>query len=219
MDVLEKTGPTSPAMLLASYTIVRGGEKKMFAVDTVRHEYYEFDPVKLAAGARQMMNGMQLKFSDFKIKVEDLGDGETYLGHPTRRWRIRNAIAMSATVGNDTVSFAMEMTSDKSYAKDLPFLMDPEAGSDSILIVQFRDLIPIADASKVGAEMSRLPKTVQMKSISRMITHMGPMDMTTTSMTTVTKIETVKVAPSFFEVPEEYKLVEMPNLIPPEIKQ
>jgi hypothetical protein len=218
IDVIERTGPTSPTdFMMGSYTVVRGGEKKMYSVDTVKHEYYELDPAVMKAQLREMMKGlagMGMKFSSFTIKVEDMGDGEIITGHPTRHWRIQNTIEMSAAMGGDTFQLRMDVTGDNFYAKDITNPKDPTVASDSAIMVQFGDFIPEQDAAKIRAEMSRLPQTPQLKSVSKMNSRMGPTDMTVTTTNLVTKIETVNVPRSFFDLPKHYKKVEMPKIVP-----
>ncbi len=63
---------------------------------------------------------------------------------------------------------------------------------------------------KTVAAYARLPKTVTLKTVQKGSFAIGPMDMSTTTTTEVTKIEKGKFSESLFQVPKGYKLVEMP---------
>jgi hypothetical protein len=165
------------------------------------------------------LSKMGMKFSSFTTRVEDLGDGEIILGHPTRHWRVQNTIEVNTSLGDAAFRIRMELVGDNFYSKDIMLSTNPTIAPDSTLMVQFGDLIPEQNAASARREMSRLPKTLPLKSVATMTSHTGPTDMKMTTTSLVTKIETVKVPRSFFEVPRRYKKVEMPAIVPPGIIQ
>jgi hypothetical protein len=62
--------------------------------------------------------------------------------------------------------------------------------------------------------MAKMPKGLPLKSASHTTSYFGPMDVTLTMNTQVTKIEKVSVPASLFELPKGYKLVDLPTLKP-----
>jgi hypothetical protein len=214
-DILERTGPRSPGFESeGSYTLLRGKDMKMFSVDTAKHTYYELDLAKMQAQLNNMMksSGATMKVSRFEFTVEDIGDGEIILGHPTRHWRIRQSMDMRMGVDAETMAVTTENTIDSYYAKDLKLPKEPIGDGDTASLRVFRNLIPESDAGKMRAQLERLPKTLALRSIAKGTSGVATMKTATSSSTNVTKIETLKVPASIFEIPAGYKQVPMPDL-------
>ena len=208
-DFLESSSPR--AMISpGSYMIHEASH--FYVVDSTKKEYYEFDLSKMQASMAAMfkqMPGLQMKFSKFNFDAEDMGDGETMLGHPTRHWRVTGSMTMSGVIDEDTMAISVETTADHFFAKDIDVVIT-QLTSDSSAMLQFGDVIPGADVSKMRRAMARLPRGIDLKYENRITSSFGPMDIGATSTTRVTKIEAVNVDPSYFEVPHTYKKVEMP---------
>jgi hypothetical protein len=216
VDVLESTGPDTPGKPSAgSFMLSR--DRQVYSIDTVKHEYYEFSPEKLKQQMGEMMKavpGMQMKFSGFKFDVTDLGDGENILDHPTRRWKIRQLMNVTTIMMGDTISISMETTQETWSAKDMFGPGNPMTSVDSGAVSVFGDLIPAAELAGLRASMAKMPKGLPLKSASHTTSYFGPMDVTLTMNTQVTKIEKVRVPASLFELPKGYKLVDLPTLKP-----
>lgn len=212
IDVLSETGPNStPGPAAGSYMLVGNGH--FLSVDTAKHEYSELRGEKMKAQMTEMLKaipGVQLKFSDFKVDVKDLGDGQEILGHPTRRWRVSQLVNVSVIMMGDTVTVSSETVQETSHAKDLFGPSNPMVRLDSAS-TQFNDIIPAEHIAKLKAAYARLPKGIPLKLTSRSTSYFGDTDFSMTSTTDVTKIYPVKVISSQFAVPKDYKLVELPG--------
>ena len=213
IDVLSQTG--SNAALgpgAGSYMLI--GKGRFFSVDTVKHEYSELSGKKVKAQMTEMLKaipGVQLKFSDLKVDVKDLGDGQTILGHPTRRWRISQVVNVSVIMMGDTMTVSSETVQETSYAKDLFAPSNPMVRLDSAS-TQFDDIMPAEHIKKLRAAYAQLPKGIPLKLTSRSTSYFGDTDSSFTSTTEVSKIYPVTVVSSQFAVPKDYKLVDLPGL-------
>ena len=214
MEELERTGPAMPGRTAGSYMLMIGSERKMYSVDPQKKEYFEFDVARMQSQITAMMKsmpGMQMKFSDLEAKVEDLGDGEPLLGHPTRHFRITNALTMNAVVMSDSMSISMETSSDTYFAKDLAMDTAAMMSGDTSMLTQFREFIPGIDANKFREQFSKLPKLVPLKTVTKSSSYFGPMDMTMTITQLVTRVEKKQMPALTFTIPAGYKKVEMPE--------
>lgn len=213
VDVLESTGADTPGKPAAgSFMLSR--DRHVYSIDTVKHEYYEFSPEKLKQQMGEMMKavpGMQMKFSGFKFDVTDLGDGENILGHPTRKWKIRQLMNVTTIMMGDTISISMETTQETWSAKDIFGPGNPMTSADSGAVSMFGDMIPSAELAALRASMAKMPTGIPLKSTSHTTSYFGPMDVTLTMSTQVTKIEKVTVSSSIFDLPEGYKQVDLPG--------
>ena len=216
MEELERTGPPSPMTLHkpGSVMLMHGAEKKMFTLDPAKKEYWELDVTKLQSqisAVLKSMPGMQMKFSEMKAQVEDLGDGEALLGHPTRHYRLTNAMTINAMMLADTMSMTMQSSSEAWFATDLS-TDDNTMAADTSMLSQFRELIPGIDAANFREELAKLPKLVPLKSVSTTSSYFGPIDMTMKVTQLATRVEKTMVPASTFEIPAGYKRVEMPDV-------
>ena len=213
VDVLESTGPDTPGKPAAG-SFMLASDRQVYSIDTVKHEYYEFSPEKLKQQMSDMMKavpGMQMKFSGFKFDVTDLGDGENILGHPTRKWKIRQLMNVTTIMMGDTISISMETTQETWSAKDFFGPGNPMTSADSGAVSMFGDMIPADELAGLRASMAKMPKGIPLKSASHTTSYFGPVDVTLTMNTQVTKIEKVSVSSSIFDLPKGYKQVELPG--------
>jgi hypothetical protein len=216
IDVLKTTGPQAPGKQSAgSFTL--NTDQHVYSVDPEKREYSEVSPENLKAQTGELMKtmkGMQLKFSDFKFDVTDLGDGEPLLGHPTTRQKIKQRMTVTAVIVGDTVAITVESTQETWKAKDLRGAIDPTIAADTSLSSPFGDIIPQADIDKLKAAMEKVPKGLPLKSVTHTTSYLGPMEINVTMNMVVTKIERVSVPVSLFELPSGYKLVDLPRIKP-----
>lgn len=214
VEELERTGPTTPLNRPGSIMLMRGADRKMFSIDTVKKEYYEIDLSKMQSQISAMlksMPGMEMKFSDMKASVQDLGDGEAILGHPTRRYRISHGLTMNTVMMTESVTVSMETSGETWFAKDLPVERNAMS-ADSSMLTQYRDLIPGVDANRFRQELSKLPSLVPLKGVMTTSSYFGPMDITVKITQLVTKVEKKQVPAGIFEIPAGYKKVQMPDM-------
>jgi hypothetical protein len=213
IDVLSQTGPNSGLGPSAgSYMLV--GNEHFFLVDTAKHEYSELSGKNVKAQMTEVLKaipGVQFKFSDFKVDVKDLGDGQKILGHSTRRWRVSQVMNVSVIMMGDTVTVSSETVQETSHAKDLFGPSNPMVRLDSAS-TQFNDIMPAEHIAKLKAAYAQLPKGIPLKLTSRTTSYFGENDFGITSTTEVTKIYPVTVISSQFAVPKDYKLVDLPGL-------
>ena len=217
VDEIGHTGPVRGSQT-GTVMIMRGDKKKIYGLDTAKKEYYELDLAKMQSQVGAMlksMPGMEMKFSDLKATVQDLGEGETLLGHPTRHFKVTNSMTMNAMMQAESLSISMESTSDAYYAKDIPLDESSMMAGDTSMLSQFRDLIPGVNAQKFRDEFKKLPKLVPLKSVNMMSSYFGPMDVTVKVTQVVTKVEKKQVPASIFEIPAGYRKIEMPALAGP----
>jgi hypothetical protein len=111
----------------------------------------------------------------------------------------------------DTISISMETTQETWSAKDFFGPGNPMTSADSGPVSTFGDMIPAAELAGLRASMAKMPKGVPLKSETHTTSYFGPVDMTLTMNTWVTKIEKVSVSSSIFDLPTGYKQVELPG--------
>jgi len=214
MEELERTGPQSPLNKTGTVMLMQGASRKMFTLDPAKKEYWEIDLTKMQSQLSAMlksMPGLEMKFSDLKSDVKDLGDGDAVLGHPTRHYRMTTTMTMNALMLTDTMSVSMESSSETWFAKDLP-TEDYTMAADTSMLTQFRDLIPGLSAGKLREQLTKLPKLVPLKSVSTTSSYFGPIDMVIKVTQLATRVEKTRVPASTFEIPKDYKKVGMPNI-------
>jgi hypothetical protein len=215
MEEVEHSGPQSPMRKAGSVMLMHGADRKMFNLDPAKKEYWEIDLAKMQSQLSAMlksMPGLEMKFSDMKSDVKDLGDGESVLGHPTRHFQMTTSMTMNALMLTDTMSVSMESSSETWFAKDLP-TEDYTMAADTSMLTQFRDLIPGINAGKFREQLAKLPKLVPLKSVNTTSSYFGPIDMTFKVTQLATKVEKTTVPASTFEIPADYKKVEMPKVV------
>jgi hypothetical protein len=215
MEELERTGPETPLNKAGTVMLMRGDERKMFSIDPSRKEYFELDLTKMQsqiAALLKSMPGMEMKFGDMKASVEDLGDGEPLLGHPTRHYKMSTTMTINSVMGTQSMSMTMGTSSDTWFAKDLE-TPDNTMAADTTMLTQFRELIPGLDAKKYRDEIAKLPRLVPLKSVSTTASQFGPVDMTIKVTQLTTRVEKKQVPASTFEVPAGYRQIDMPNLV------
>lgn len=214
MEELEHSGPPSPVRNTGSVMLMHGADRKMFSLDPAKKEYWEIDLTKMQSQLTTMlksMPGLEMKFSDMRADVKDLGDGEPVLGHPTRHYQMTMTMTMNALMLADTMSVSMKNSSETWFAKDLP-VEDNTMAADTSVLTQFRDLIPGLNAGKFREQLAKLPRLVPLKSVSTSSSSFGPVDMVIKVTQLATRVEKRSVPTSTFEVPADYKKVDMPNL-------
>ena len=214
IEEVEHTGPRNPMRNTGSVMLMHGADRKMFNLDPAKKEYWEIDLAKMQSQLSALlksMPGLEMKFSDMKSDIKDLGDGEPVLGHPTRHFQMTTSMTMDALMLADTMSVSMQTSSETWFAKDLA-TEDYTMAADTSMLTQFRDLIPGINAGQFREQLAKLPKLVPLKSVSTTSSHFGPIDMTFKVTQLSTKVEKTTVPASTFEIPAGYKKVEMPDV-------
>ncbi len=213
-DNLEGISAAIPTSSPNAYALVHGGGLTFYTVDTVKKEFSKIDFKAMAeemSDAFAALESLNMSVSDATSEVDSLGPGEAVLGYRTNRWRSIQKMTMSASMGSDTMAMAIEMHSDALYAPDLDSVLAAAAWqmSDSLTTLgPFAAMLPKGLVEKLQATQEKLPKGMPIRTIAKQIVMMGPMDMTTTTTTEITKVERVKHPGSFFAVPSGYKEVE-----------
>jgi len=219
IEVLEGLRPRDPSA--QSYMLLRIKDSKTYSINSTKQEYSEIDVSKMQAQIISAIKavGGSMTFSGINYSVEDLGGGLTILGHPTRHWRMTQAMSINTVLGADSTLAATESTSDLYFATDLTLPNHSAAAVDTSSLAQFQGLTPDLELAKARAQLSRLPKTLLLRSITKGMTRTAGVETTTASTTSLTKIETVEIPVSFLEVPSTYKKIDMFPLSKPDLQR
>lgn len=196
-----------------SYTLMHGTDR-IYSVDTVKREYFLADMGKMESGLSEALAGlamMNFKVSGAKMDVKEVGQGDKVMNYATSHWRMSGTFTITMAAMSDTVAITMEESSDFYYARELmiPFMRILQPDS-AMVSGPLSKMLGEDNAKIMSAGYSKLPKATPVKTVTRMTMMMGMMDMAMSNTTELTSIEKVEVPAAYFELPKDYKQVEMP---------
>lgn len=220
IDAIEGSSPQVLSTSASAYSLSVGGVE-LYTIDTVKKEYSRIDVAemkKVMSNAMSMLGELQMKVSGSKFEVDSLGPGEVVLGHPTQRWKSLQSMTIAASLGADSMAMSMENRTESLYAADVSALSAVGIpGQDSLTSFgAFGSLITDEMLERMMTAYRRLPKGMPIRSVTTSIMMTGISDITMVTTTEVQKIEKAMVPASFFELPKNYKQVDLdlPGLKP-----
>ena len=202
-----------------SYFIVHDGGKEMLLVVPKEKQYMKWDLMSMMAGMGKVINAVgglvKLQMSDVSIDAQDLGAGESVQGYPTRHIRMTQKYTVSASVFGKSSKTRSEATTDYYFAPSLRIANPFVSNSQSMAMMNQFDMFKNSDyQSQLSAAQAKLPKNgVPLKTVTTTIStdEKGKQETSTTIMEMV-NFKSANIPKSEFEVPSDYKMVEMPNL-------
>ena len=221
VETLERSATERPnpfAQPIGGYRITFA-DGRMIAVDTVKREYYETNISTIFnknSPIMQMIASLNVKPLGATIEVVEKGPGDVILGHKTSEWQTHNVMNMSMAANGDTVVMTSDQLSTIYFADDIRHVAPasvPGVTPDSEMVASLKSFSGMD--STATREISKLPKTLPLRMVSKASMLMGPIDMLVSVTMDVTRIERTAVDPSLFEIPKGYKKVEAPSLAPP----
>lgn len=139
--------------------------------------------------------GISIEITDMKVTVEDLGAGETILGHKTKKYKMVQSYLMGVKPFSGVTEFSM--------ATDMT---DAETGLKKFNDSFGKQFVGAATSKEVQAEIqAKTPPGFAMRTIVNMTTPDGPQTM----KMEVTKAEKASIDEKDFEVPAGIQLMDM----------
>ena len=219
LEASSATGGTDAWGGKGTYFIVKNGGKDMLLVNPAEKTYMKWDMMTMMAGLGKMMNAVgglvKMSVSDVKIDAQDMGAGPSVQGYATRHIRMVQNYTVNASVFGKTSKTRSETTTDYYIAPTLkianPFVMNAQTTE---MMGQF-DMFNTPDyKNQMAAANAKMPKTgVPVRMETKMVStdEKGKAE-TSTSVMEMTNFKAGNIPASTFEIPSDYKLVEMPNM-------
>jgi hypothetical protein len=218
IDFSDLKGP-SPAMgSKEGYILLHDGGNTMYMVDPKEKQYMKVDAKALGSmmsSLASMTGGiMKIEFKDPSVTVNKLGAGEAILGYDTEKWEILQNYTMSMRVmgmgrTNRVESRTMLWMAPKLAPKDMMNPFTDMARNMSGMFEGFSNFEEV-----IAAPMRQLPTYGTLKSVSQSKTTQGDRGRPQYELSTmeVTEWTTADVPAAVFELPSNFKLIEMPKM-------
>lgn len=118
MDYVEGANPMAGK---DGYIVIRGDDERLAIVSPKDKAVMVMDAAALGSGAGAALNNPMLKlaFKDAAFSYEDLGAGESVLGHRTHKYRLRQKYTMEMRIMGMRRSSTEESVTDQWVASDL----------------------------------------------------------------------------------------------------
>jgi hypothetical protein len=209
------SSPAVPGLpSIDGFTTYNGKTREIVIVDTVKREYYIVNLDSLAARPSPMLE--MLKESDMTMsidtaEVKDLGPGPDMHGRPTRLWRMKEHMTMSAAMMGESMRITMGIEADLHYANDSSLPANSAGSVAPGMMKPFESLLSKEDAARSTMAAGRLPKAFLMKSVSKVRSTTGGFESGLDSTMEVVRIEKIRIDSKHFDVPAGYKRIAAPN--------
>lgn len=139
--------------------------------------------------------GISMEITEMKVALEELGAGETIMGHKTKKYKMVQSYLMGGKPYSGTTEFSM--------ATDMT---DAETGLKKFNDTFGKQFLGAATSKEVQAEMqAKTPPGFAMRTVVSMTTPDGPQTM----KMEVTKAEKATIDEKDFEVPAGIQLMDM----------
>jgi hypothetical protein len=174
-------------------------------------------------GLMSMMGGMdeagllKMDVTDISVSVDELGAGESILGHSTMRYRTRHSFSMSVAV------MGFRRSSKEVTETDVWMASDLSVAEGKALDEFARNFSQSFSASGIGGEGMRklteelqrkMPKGFPLKQVAkRTSVDQGGKETSSTTTTEVTEYKRVTLDAKLFEVPAGYTLRDMSGVV------
>jgi hypothetical protein len=220
IEITEASAGTSDVFgSKGSYFVVKGGGKEMLLVSPKEKQYMKWDIANMFAGMSKVLNAVgglvKMEISDVKIDATDLGAGEQVQGYPTRHIRMVQNFTVTAKVFGRSHISNNESTSDYYIAPSLRITNPFVANSQQMAMLSQFDMFKNPDYQRqVTTAMSKFPRGgIPLKTVTTTVStdEKGKQE-TSMSTTEIINFKATNVPASTFEIPSDYKLVEMPDL-------
>jgi hypothetical protein len=213
IDVTMKGSKTAAGPVTDSSVsmIVTDSGKTITYIDSKKSQFIRMRPAEMVVRARQM-DGMKMEFSETTAKVDSLGAGPAILGHPTSHYRVTTGMTMSINAMGQQQTVKIASTNDTYYATDIKSNLNPFASLSGGDMANMFGTTNKDFADKMKAVQGKLPRGTPLRALSTAtIVNQGQTRITSSSAE-VTGLKWVDSDPKAFEVPSNYKAVQLPGM-------
>ena len=197
-----------------SFNIYSGRTLQAITVDTVKREYYVVrldSAAVLSSTMTKMFMDANMSVSIDTAEVEDLGAGPPMHGHPTRRWRMKQHLTISAEMMGESRRFSMGIDFDVHYAASAELPASSMVSVAPRMMSAFETLLSKEDAERSDQIMAKLPNAFIMRALATTRYRGRGLESGFTLTAEVTRIEKIRVPAEYFELPAGYKEIPAPT--------
>ena len=207
----ENSNLTSDSVVIM---IVTDSGKTITFVDTKKGQYLQVRPAEMVSQAQQM-GAMKMEFSSTVAKVDSLGPGPSILGHPTTHYRVTTGMTMTVNAMGQEQVVKFSSNADNYYATDLTGSLNPFSSVTSSDMASMFASNNAEFAKQLKEVRAKLPKGTQLRALNSATIVAQGMTRVTTSLAEVTGLQWVNADPKAYDIPANYKQVQLPGLAGP----
>jgi hypothetical protein len=203
--------PVGPAADSSVSMIVTDTGKTITYIDSKKSQFLRVRPAEMVAQAQQT-GSMKMDFSETTAKVDSLGAGPAILGHPTSHYRVTTGMTMNINAMGQQQTVKIASTNDTYYATDIKSNLNPFASLSGGDMANMFGTTNKDFADKMKAVQGKLPKGTPLRALSTATIVNQGQTRVTSSAAEVTGLKWVDADPKAFEVPSNYKAVQLPGM-------
>jgi len=215
---LDVKGAPSPGSNLTSDSVVTmvvtDSGKTITFLNTKQSQYFQVRPAEMVTQAQQM-GAMKMEFSGTQAKVDSLGAGPSTLGHPTTHYRVTTGMTMTVSAMGQQQVVKFSSVADNYYATDLTGSLNPFSSVTSGDMASMFASNNAEFAKQLKEMRAKLPKGTQLRALNSATIVAQGMTRVTTSLAEVTGLQWVSADPKAYDIPANYKQVQLPGLAGP----
>lgn len=169
------------------------------------------------ASAMDAMGGMKMDVTDASTTVEPLGPGGEILGLPTQRYRVRQSFTITVSAMGQSQSSTMQNDIETWMTTALP-----AEQQQAFEAFERNFMRSTSNMAAMGGEVfkkladelqAKMPKGFALKQVQTSTTTMSGQTSTSKATMEVTSMATADLDPSLFEVPADYRVQDMSQLM------
>ncbi|MGH7626828.1 MAG: DUF4412 domain-containing protein [Gemmatimonadaceae bacterium] len=206
------TGPgANPFMTKGSYMLATRGGATFTVVDPDKKQYFQMDMSALASLVNGMTGILNVKFTNLKIDVQDVGAGEKIAGYATQHVRKTSSYDMEMKVLFMKSRSSVADTMDIWFAPALADISNPFMASNvnGASAINFNDANYAAQQKAAAAKMAQSGAVMKME-LSGVSTDDKHRVRPHAMSMLITEVSRADIPASTFEIPSGYKAVESP---------
>ena len=191
--------------------VVTDSGKTITFLDAKQGQYFRVRPAEMVSQAQQM-GAMKMEFSGTQAKVDSLGPGPSILGHPTTHYRVTTGMTMTVNAMGQQQVVKFSSIADNYYATDLAGSLNPFSSVTSGDMASMFASSNAEFARQLKQVRARLPKGTQLRALNSATIVAQGQTRVTTSLAEVTGLQSVNSDPKAFDIPANYKQVQLPGM-------
>lgn len=195
--------------------IVSDSGKTITYLDAKKSQYLRFRPADMLAQAQEI-GGVKMEFSATEARVDNLGAGPSILGHRTSHYRVFTGMTMTITGMGQQQSVKVASTTEYYFPTDIKTAFNPFASMTGTDMANMFGSSSKEFADKMKAAEAKLPKAPPLRTRTTATVTTQGVRRVTKSRTEVTSVQWVNADPKIFEIPAEYRPVELPGMSGPQ---
>ncbi|MGA7614511.1 MAG: DUF4412 domain-containing protein [Thermoanaerobaculia bacterium] len=205
------TGGKALPLAAGSVILSSTGTSKITVLDPAQQSYYSLDLSGMLDSTGRpggSLEGMfDVKVENPKVRVSDLGEGVPIAGYPTHRYRTETSCQLVMTIMSSKQTTTIQTRSDIWTTGEIDPGFATFVQSDG-LRTGWKELDHLLESQSSSV------KGFPLKIVTTTTTSDGRRSMTSTTTTTVSDIREKAIPPSRFAIPEGYRKVDVPSLLP-----